>query len=98
MLDETKYPHFIPDKPQGEDVFEGKSQEHLAASICNYIKSIDVKPDKEDELNIPRIIGLEGGWGTGKSNVVNMIGGELSKVGYYTFTYDAWGQDRKSVV
>ena len=24
MLDDTKYPHFIPDKPQGEDVFEGK--------------------------------------------------------------------------
>lgn len=91
MLDETKYPHFIPDKPQGEDVFEGRSQEHLAASICNYIKSIDAKPDKDDGLNIPRIIGLEGGWGTGKSNVVNMIGGELSKVGYYAFTYDAWG-------
>lgn len=91
MLDETKFPHFIPDKPQGEDVFEGKSQEHLAASICNYIKSIDVKPDKEDGLNMPRIIGLEGGWGTGKSNVVNMIGGELLNVGYYTFTYDAWG-------
>ena len=91
MLDETKFPHFIPDKPQGEDVFEGKSQEHLAASICNYIKSIDAKPDNDDGLNIPRIIGLEGGWGTGKSNVVNMIGGELSKVGYYTFTYDAWG-------
>lgn len=42
MLDETKYPHFIPDKPQGEDVFEGKSQEHLANSICNYIRSIDI--------------------------------------------------------
>ena len=62
MLDETKYPHFILDKPQGEDVFEGRSQEHLAATICNYIKLIDVNPDKKDWGNIPRIIGLEGGW------------------------------------
>ena len=91
MLDEKKYPHFIPDKPQGEDVFEGKSQEHLAASICNYIKSIDVNPDKKDGVNMPRIIGLEGKWGSGKSNVVRMIGGSLVKEGYYSFTYDAWG-------
>lgn len=91
MLDETKFPHFIPDKPQGEDVFEGKSQEHLAASICNYIKSIDVNPDKKNGINMPRIIGLEGGWGSGKSNVVRMIGDSLVKEGYYSFTYDAWG-------
>ena len=91
MLDETKFPHFIPDKPQGEDVFEGKSQEHLAASICNYVKSIDAKPDHKDGVNMPRIIGLEGGWGSGKSNVVRMIEGTLVKDGYYSFTYDAWG-------
>ena len=91
MLDETKFPHFIPDKPQGEDVFEGKSQEHLAASICNYVKSIDVNPDTKDGFNMPRIIGLEGGWGSGKSNVVRMIGDSLVKEGYYSFTYDAWG-------
>lgn len=91
MLDETKFPHFIPDKPQGEDVFEGKSQEHLAASICNYIKSIDVKPDKKDGVNMPRILGIEGGWGSGKSNVVQMMGTSLKNEGYYSFTYDAWG-------
>ncbi len=91
MLDETKLPHFIPDNPQGEDVFEGKSQEHLADSICNYVKSIDAKPDNKDGINMPRIIGLEGGWGSGKSNVVRMIEGSLVKDGYYSFTYDAWG-------
>ena len=91
MLDDTKFPHFIPDKPQGEDVFEGKSQEHLAASICNYIKAIDVNHDKSDGVNMPRIIGLEGGWGSGKSNVVRMVDDFLVKDGYYTFTYDAWG-------
>lgn len=91
MLDETKFPHFIPDKPQGEDVFEGKSQEHLAVSICKYIKLIDVDPGKKDVYNMSRIIGLEGGWGSGKSNVVRMIGDSLEKEGYYLFTYDAWG-------
>lgn len=91
MLDETIFPHFIPDKPQGEDVFEGKSQEHLAVSICNYIKSIDAKPDRADGINIPRIIGIEGGWGSGKSNVVRMIAASLEKEGYSSFTYDAWG-------
>lgn len=91
MLDETKFPHFIPDKPQGEDVFEGKSQELLAASICNYVKSIDVNPDTKDGYNMPRIIGLEGRWGSGKSNVVRMIGDSLVQDGYYSYTYDAWG-------
>ncbi len=91
MLDETKFPHFIPDKPQGEDVFEGKSQEHLAASVCIYIKSIDVNPDKKDGVNMPRIIGLEGSWGSGKSNVASMIEKELTPDGYYSLTYDAWG-------
>lgn len=91
MLDETKFPHFIPDKPQGEDVFEGKSQEHLATNICNYIKTIDEKPDKAEGVNIPRIIGIEGGWGSGKSNVVRMIENALNEEKYYSFTYDAWG-------
>lgn len=97
MQDIEKHPHFIPDKPTGEDCFEGHSQEKLAHEVCNYVKLLDEKPDintKPDEKtysNMPRIIGLEGGWGTGKSNVVSMISQELDKEGYYTFTYDAWG-------
>ena len=97
MQDIAKYPHFIPDKPSGEDCFEGHSQEKLAHEVCNYVKKLDAPPDinaKPDEKiysNMPRIIGLEGGWGSGKSNVVSLIGKELDTVGYYTFTYDAWG-------
>lgn len=91
MLDENTYPHFISDNPRGIDCFEGHTQEHLAKNICAYIKSIDALPDKKAGGNIPRIIGLEGGWGVGKSNVVSMIAHELSKNSYYTFTYDAWG-------
>lgn len=97
MQDTTKYPQFIPDKPIGEDCFEGHSQIKLAQGLCEYVRKVDEKPDNigtQDSMTghtMPRIIGLEGGWGSGKSNVVNMLGSELSKDGYYIFTYDAWG-------
>ena len=93
MPNTTKYPRFIPDKPAGKDCFEGHSQERLAHSVCDYVRRIDAKTAMEwqAENTMPRIIGLEGGWGTGKSNVVRMVEEELTKEGYYTFTYDAWG-------
>lgn len=93
MQDTTKYPHFIPDKPAGLDCFEGHSQERLAHSVCDYVKRMDVNPEDNGQAVsvMPRIIGLEGSWGSGKSNVVRMIEGELTKYGYYIFTYDAWG-------
>ena len=97
MQDTTKYPHFIPDKPNGEDCFEGHSQEKLAKGVCEYIRKVDEMPDNigarenNNGYTMPRIIGIEGGWGSGKSNVVNMVERELAKDDYYTFTYDAWG-------
>lgn len=93
MPNTTKYPRFIPDKPVGKDCFEGHSQERLAHSVCDYVRRIDAKTAMEGqaENTMPRIIGLEGGWGTGKSNVVRIVEEELAKEGYYTFTYDAWG-------
>lgn len=93
MKDTAKYLHFIPDKPTGRDCFDGHSQERLAHSVCDYVRRIDVLSTSEGEADtsMPRIIGLEGGWGSGKSNVVRMIERELAKEGYYTFTYDAWG-------
>ena len=91
MFDTTKYPHFITDAPVGEDCFEGHSQQSLAHSICNYVRRADAMPDSESTPTMPRIIGLEGSWGSGKSNVVSMIERELKSEGYYTFTYDAWG-------
>lgn len=93
----TQYPHFIPDKPIGKDCFEGHSQERLAHGICDYVRMADGVPEgkadeaKEVKKTLPRIIGLEGDWGSGKSNVISMIESELTGDGYYTFTYDAWG-------
>lgn len=93
MQDTTQFPHFIQDKPNGRDWSEGHSQEKLAHGVCDYVRKLDAKPDANDNgaASMPRIIGLEGSWGTGKSNVVSMIEKELTAEGYYTFTYDAWG-------
>lgn len=103
MLEQKNYPRFISDKPNGTDCFEGHSQERLAGSICYFIRGIDAESFSKDckckaqkintqrDLTIPpRIIGLEGEWGSGKSNVVHMIKQQLCGDGYYTFTYDAW--------
>lgn len=91
MQDTTNYPHFIADKPIGEDCFDGHSQEMLAKTMCGYMRRVDEMPDDSKMATLPRIIGLEGSWGSGKSNVVSMLDKALAKEGYYTFTYDAWG-------
>ena len=88
---EEIYPHFIVDKPLGEDFFEGQSQTKLAKNISDYILSADKEEtEKDDQTCIPRIIGIEGSWGAGKSNVVRKIENQLPQ-SYYTFTYDSWG-------
>ena len=38
---EEIYPHFIVDKPLGEDFFEGQSQSKLAENISYYIQKVD---------------------------------------------------------
>ena len=43
-----------------------------------------------NEGALPRIIGIEGQWGSGKSNVVKMLREQL-KGEYHFFEYDAWG-------
>lgn len=90
MTNNEQYPRFIPDKPTGDDVFEGQSQTNLANNICKYIRSNDSASYRE-RGQMPRIIGLEGKWGSGKSNVVENIKKHLDEEGYHTFTYDAWG-------
>ena len=93
------YPQFISNLPCGEDYTEGKSQEHLAVAIAEHITSTDSKNGNQ----LPRIIGLKGEWGTGKSNVIKILDNpneelqETHKVlkqikeGYHIFEYDAWG-------
>ena len=81
------YPHFIQSQPCGEDKFDGGSQKRLTQTISQHILRNDSLSNK---YVLPRIIGIEGVWGSGKSNVVKMLERELSK-NYYFFEYDAWG-------
>lgn len=75
----------IKNKPCNADLFEGKSHEHLAEVIVKHIKND----------NYRGLIGIDGGWGSGKSNLVGMIESKLNKDitddnKYHFFTYDAW--------
>ena len=81
------YPRFIQNKPCGIDKFDGGSQERLAKTIARHFRQND---SLNKECALPRIIGIEGVWGSGKSNVVKMLERELSD-DYYFFEYDAWG-------
>jgi hypothetical protein len=80
-MENNKYPRFITNAPCGTDLFEGKSQEKIAASICNVIRY-------EKSCSI---IGIDGGWGSGKSNLVKQVQKTLTPHGYHFFIYDAWG-------
>lgn len=77
----NQYPRFISNSPCGLDLFEGKSQQKIANNICNVIKT-------EKSCNI---IGIDGGWGSGKSNLVQQVENILKPEGYNFFIYDAWG-------
>lgn len=81
------FPRFIPNRPRGLDKFDGASQTKLAMAIANQIVKNDALP-QEDAL--PKIIGIQGEWGVGKTNVVRLLEKELHGK-YYFFEYDAWG-------
>ncbi len=80
MPKSIQYPKFINTAPCGEDLFESGSQKKTAKSIANHIqnKSTDY-----------RLIGLDGSWGAGKSNVISIIKKELEQTNHL-FIYDAW--------
>ncbi len=81
-----QYPRFISNTPKGIDLFEGKSQERLAKAIATHI----TETDTNDVSVFSRLIGLEGKWGSGKSNVIKIL--EENLEGSYTFfPFDAWG-------
>lgn len=84
------YPHFLDPKPKGQDKFDSKSQQRLVNSIADYMIQNDDAENK-DRIVMPRIIGIEGEWGSGKSNVIEMLSNSPLKADYNFYIYNAWG-------
>ena len=70
---------FLSNTPIGEDLFAGKSQENIAVILSDVLQRNDFQ-----------IIGIDGGWGTGKSNLVKIVEKKLDK-SHNFFIYDVWG-------
>ena len=54
-------------------MFEGKSQERLAQAIAAHIVGADEGTKNGVKPAFARLIGLEGKWGSGKSNVIKIL-------------------------
>jgi len=80
------YPKYLNNKPSGKDLFEGKSQERISKNIAEQIK---------EPNNIHRIIGIEGEWGSGKSNIIELLKNQLKQT-HYIYIYDTWGHQEDS--
>ncbi len=82
---------FLKNQPLGKDLFENKSQEKIAIVISEKIIN---EPDF-------KIIGIDGEWGSGKSNLVRLIENNLHD-SHKFFVYDVWGhqedEQRKSIL
>ena len=75
----------LSEKVSESDIFEDKTHEYAADNLKRVIES----------SRSSVTIGLEGGWGSGKSTVVNLLRKKLSKTGDNNFFYlfDAWAHD-----
>lgn len=82
--------NFLNNKPIGKDLFEGQSQERISEAL---VKTLN---DKNFQ-----IIGIDGEWGTGKSNLVDIVSGKLED-SHSFFIYDVWGhqedEQRRSIL
>lgn len=85
MEETVRYPRFISNGPCGKDLFAGQAHQRIAEEIAQQL----LQPHG------PHVIGLDGGWGAGKSNIIEIIrrkAQEKKKVGdVLFFTYNAWG-------
>ena len=77
----TVYPRFLDNQPCGEDLFAGKSHEKIAKQIANILQN----------NNGIQAIGIDGGWGSGKSNLVKLVKNQLAENKFHFLIYDAWG-------
>ena len=65
------FPKYISTWPTGEDLMGLKPQETISDAIVKHVVWLD--DEHYDGGAMPRVIGLEGKWGSGKSNVIKHI-------------------------
>ena len=75
--------------PTGEDLSGKNPQKAISDAIVNHV--IDYDDEHYEGGLVPRVIGLKGKWGSGKSNVIKiLIGNESLKEKYHVLEFDAW--------
>ena len=74
-------PKYIDLTPPGEDLLVARPQARIASRVCRLIAQ---------RASPTHLIGLDGEWGAGKSNVIGIIERTLH-TSHHVFVYDAWG-------
>lgn len=99
-MEDNKLPKILSNIPEGKDLFKAESHRKISNTIISIIENQSNVIDKQ-------IIGLEGDWGTGKSNIIKIIEEEISKNieiknKYFHYTFDSWTHQedltRKSII
>ena len=85
--EQVKYPQIVSTAPCNDDWFEGQSHKRIASKIA------DIILDESQH----GIIGIDGGWGSGKSNLVGLTQKAINekikdekKKKYVFVTFDVW--------
>ncbi|MEO3736432.1 P-loop NTPase fold protein [Shewanella baltica] len=75
----------LQEQVSADDLFEDKTHERIASTLKAFISNTDAG----------LTIGLEGGWGAGKSTVINILKNKLieDKTNTLFFVFDAWAHD-----
>ncbi len=76
------YPRFISHTPCKKDCLKGESHEKLADSISNHIK--------EGCNELSPVIAIEGAWGSGKSNIIELVKRKLEEQQCKFYLFDLW--------
>lgn len=75
--------------PSGEDLSGKKPQKAISDAIANHV--IDYDDEHYEGGSMPRVIGVEGKWGSGKSNVIKILNdNERLNEQYHVLEFDAW--------
>jgi hypothetical protein len=82
---EKVLPEFISNNASGEDLLENQPHESVAKLLFEIITNKEGKYSRLDN----HVVGLEGEWGSGKTNVIKNLEAKLEN--FVVFNYDVWG-------